>query len=438
MLKVGLTGNLASGKSTVLRIWEEAGVPVVSADELSRKVVEPGTEGLEAVRGAFGEEVVAPDGTLDRAALRATVFSDPDARRRLEAILHPLIAAERGRWLAARRGDGATVVAAEIPLLFEAGLASDYDVTVFVDAPEEARLRRALADRRRGLDEAEARRIMASQMDPAGKRRLADHVLVNDGTPEELRRRALALLAELRARAGAPGPGAPRLRLDLHLHTWASRDCLSDPERVLAAARARGVERLAVTDHDRIGLALRLAERFPERVIPGEEVRTAEGIDVIGLYIHEEIPKGTPAREVIERVRAQGGVPYLPHPYAAGKGGGGRLAEELAPLVDVVEVFNARLHRPALNEAAEALAARHGKLRGAGSDAHTPAEVGGAWVEVPAHPNEPGAFLRALEHAKVHGESSSRAVHLASTWAKVRKRLPGAPGPERSEGDDEG
>ena len=100
-------------------------------------------------------------------------------------------------------------------------------------------------------------------------------------------------------------PGAGRLRLDLHLHTWASRDCLSDPERVLAAARARGVERLAVTDHDRLGLALELSERWPDRIIPGEEVRTAEGIDVIGLYLREEIPKGTPARRLI--------VPLAPH-----------------------------------------------------------------------------------------------------------------------------
>jgi predicted metal-dependent phosphoesterase TrpH len=100
--------------------------------------------------------------------------------------------------------------------------------------------------------------------------------------------------------------------------------------------------------------------------------------------------------------------------------------------VDVVEVFNARLHRPALNEAADALAERHRRLKGAGSDAHTAAEVAGAWVEVPWHPNEPGALLRALACGRVHGESASRAVHLASTWAKLRKRLPGSPGHERS------
>jgi predicted metal-dependent phosphoesterase TrpH len=265
---------------------------------------------------------------------------------------------------------------------------------------------------------------MSAQMDPSIKRGRAHHVLENTESLEALRERSLALLGALRATA----LGAPSLRLDLHLHTWASRDCLSDPERVLEAARARGVERLAVTDHDRLGLALRLAERYPDRIIPGEEVRTAEGVDVIGLYLREEIPRGTPAREVIDRVRDQGGVVYLPHPFAPGKGGGGRLAEELAPLVDVVEVFNGRLHPGSLNAPAEKLAARHGCLRGAGSDAHTVGEVAGAWVEVPHHANEPGALKDALRSAVVHGETVPWAVHVASTWAKVRKRLPGAPG----------
>lgn len=219
------------------------------------------------------------------------------------------------------------------------------------------------------------------------------------------------------------------IRLDLHMHTWGSWDCLSDPEEVLARARARGMGRIAITDHNRLEVALRMAERHPDQVIPGEEVRTGEGIDVIGLYLETEIPEGTPAREVCRRVRDQGGIVYLPHPYAPGKGRSGRHAEELAPLMDVVEVFNARLHPVERNEPAEALARRHGTLRGAGSDAHTVGEVGRAWVEVPDHPNEPGALLDALADARrVEGREASRLVHLASTWAKVRKALPGAPG----------
>ena len=117
----------------------------------------------------------------------------------------------------------------------------------------------------------------------------------------------------------------------------------------------------------------------------------------------------------------------MPHPYARGKGGGGRYAEELAPLVDIIEVFNARLHPGRLNESGEELAARWSKPRGAGSDAHKLGEVAGAWVEVAHHPNEPAALLAALEHAQVRGVTTPWVVHLASTWAKVRKRLPRAP-----------
>jgi predicted metal-dependent phosphoesterase TrpH len=166
-------------------------------------------------------------------------------------------------------------------------------------------------------------------------------------------------------------------------------------------------------------------EMHPERIIPGEEVRTREGIDLIGLFIHQEIPKGTPAREAVDHIREQGGVVYLPHPFASGKGGGGRFAQELAPLVDVVEVFNARVHPRRLNDPARELAGAHVKLAGAGSDAHTVGELGSAFVELPGHPNEPGALLEALKAGRIHGRTSSPLVHLASTWAKLRRKLPG-------------
>ena len=127
-----------------------------------------------------------------------------------------------------------------------------------------------------------------------------------------------------------------QLRLDLHNHSWGSWDCLTDPEALLAAARARGVDRIGITDHNRLDVALEMYEKYPDQVIPGEEVKTKEGIDLIGFFIQNEIPKGTEALEVCHRVREEGGIIYLPHPYAPGKGGGGRFAEELAPRVDVV------------------------------------------------------------------------------------------------------
>jgi dephospho-CoA kinase len=419
VLSVALTGNVAAGKSAVASFWVAAGVPVVSADELARQAVLPGTPGLTEVRAAFGEVVMAPDGTLDRAALRGQVFADPEAMLRLEAILHPKIGGLRMAWREERMAEGAALVVAEIPLLFEKKLDSSFDVTVVVHAPEDVRLRRLME--RRGLAGEEASQIMSAQMDAGEKRRRADIVIENDGSLEALERNATAVLQQLRERAGIEP-----MRLDLHLHTKGSWDCLSDPHAVLERALAEGLHRIAITDHNRVEVALRMAEEFPHLIIPGEEVKTAEGIDVVGLYLTEEIPKGTRAHETIDRIRQQGGIPYLPHPYAGGKGGGGKFAEELAARVDVVEVFNARLHPGRLNGPALELARRHSRLQGAGSDAHTVGELGGASVTVPRHANTPEALLEALRTGQVFGQTASNLVHLASTWAKIRKRLPGA------------
>ena len=212
-------------------------------------------------------------------------------------------------------------------------------------------------------------------------------------------------------------------RIDMHVHTHASWDCLSDPEKVVALALDRGMDRIAITDHNRLWAAREMARRYPDHVIAGEEVKTAEGVDVIGLYLSEEIPKGTPAVEVCAEVRRQGGLVYLPHPYARGKGGSGRLAEELADYADIIEVFNARLHNMALNQSAADLASRRWLPSGAGSDAHTVWEVGGAYVEVPAHPNHPAALVDALRSARVCGVPAPRAVHLASTFAKIARKV---------------
>jgi dephospho-CoA kinase len=446
MLRVALTGNVASGKSTVATRWQTAGVPIISADAVAREIVAPGSETLGQIRRAFGDAVIRVDGRLDRVRLREIVFRDPEARATLEAITHPRIRSHVDAWLGDQDAAGAPLAVAEIPLLFETGRDQAFDRIVFVDAREDVRIARLVTDR--GLDPDEARRVMAAQGDPALKRTRAHHTIVNDTSLAALEARADEVLVELRRDAGVPegpladppaadAPGTPaaalihvppapgRIRLDLHLHTRGSWDCLSDPERVLARARECGVERIAITDHNEVAVALDMAARYPDRVIPGEEVKTAEGIDVIGLYLSERIPKGTPARETCARIQAQGGIAYLPHPYASGKGGSGRYADELAALCEVVEVFNARLHPGRLNDAAPDLAVRHGALRGAGSDAHTVGEVAGAWVEVPDHPNTPAGLRSALARGRVHGRTSSNLVHLASTWAKVRKKLPG-------------
>lgn len=430
MRRIALTGNIASGKSTVARLWSLADVPVVSADELARRAVEPGSAGLRAVVDTFGPAALTAEGELDRAAMRRRIIRDPDARRQLEGIVHPIVERLRSKWMAEVAAAGAPLAVAEIPLLFEVGAESLFDEVVVVDAPSAAREARLVHDR--GLTVDEAHGLMATQMDAAEKRRRADHVIMNDGSHATLEQRAAEVLAELRIPEPMGAPQRPAadgfMRLDLHLHTWGSWDCLSDPERVLAHARRRGIERIAITDHDRLHVALRMAESHPDQIIAGEEVKTAEGIDVIGLYLTEEIPRGTPAREVVERVAEQGGLSYLPHPYAGGKGGGGRWAEELAPLCDVVEVFNGRIHEPRLNRAALELARRHGRLPGVGSDAHTVGEVARSCIEVPRHDNTAPALRHALAEARMFGVSSSHWVHLASTWAKVRKKLPSAPG----------
>lgn len=203
MLKVGLTGNIAAGKSTVAEVWRAQGGTVIDADELARRAVDPGTAAYAAITAEWGDEVVDAGGELDRAALRRIVFSDPDARERLEQIVHPAVAELREALYreAERRGDA--VVVADIPLLFEVGLVDEFDVVVLVDAPEETRLVRLVGDR--GLDPEEARRIIASQMKSELKRARADYVIENTGTLGEVERRAREVWDALQRRAEETG-----------------------------------------------------------------------------------------------------------------------------------------------------------------------------------------------------------------------------------------
>jgi predicted metal-dependent phosphoesterase TrpH len=211
-------------------------------------------------------------------------------------------------------------------------------------------------------------------------------------------------------------------RLDLHIHTRASRDCLSDYADVVATARACGLDRIAITDHNEIEGAFRTRDLDPELVIVGEEVRTAEGVDVTGLFVGEKIPKGTSAIETAQAIREQGGLVYVPHPFAGGKGLGEKVLAAIEPWVDIVEVFNARVHRPLLNERARHWAEERGLPGGAGSDAHTLREIGRGVVEVPIYESQSG-FLEALRAGRVVGRYSSYLVHVASTWARLAPRL---------------
>ena len=203
MLRVGLTGNLAAGKSSVARVWRARGATVIDADELSRRVVDPGTPAFAAIAAEWGERVVEPGGALDRAALRSIVFADPEARERLESIVHPAVAALREDEYREAAGRGERLVVADIPLLFEVGMADEFDVIVLVDAPEETRLMRLVGDR--GLDPEEAGRMIAAQMPSELKRARADVVIENTGSLGDLERRAGEVWDELLLRAGAGG-----------------------------------------------------------------------------------------------------------------------------------------------------------------------------------------------------------------------------------------
>ncbi|TIC85434.1 dephospho-CoA kinase [Nocardioides sp. GY 10127] len=200
-MRVGLTGGVASGKSTVAAVLAEAGVVVIDADGLAREVVEPGTPGLAAVVGEFGEDVLDADGRLDRPALGRIVFGDADARRRLEAILHPLVRARAAEIeSAARAADAHALVVHDIPLLVETGRAGEFDAVLVVDAPEETRVARMVGDR--GWTPEDAASRIAAQATSEQRRAVATHVLENTGTVEDLRRRVGEVLADLAERAG--------------------------------------------------------------------------------------------------------------------------------------------------------------------------------------------------------------------------------------------
>lgn len=181
MLRVGLTGGAGAGKSTVATRLRELGAVVVDADALAREVLEPGSAGLREVVAAFGDRVLRLDQTLDRAALAAVVFADPEQRRRLEQITHPRIAARTAELLA-DVSDGAVVVH-DVPLLVEKGMAPAYDLVVVVDAPVEQRVRRLVG---RGMSEPDARARIAAQATEEERRAVADVWLQNDGSPEDL------------------------------------------------------------------------------------------------------------------------------------------------------------------------------------------------------------------------------------------------------------
>jgi len=192
-MRVGLTGGVASGKSTVAAMLAELGAVVIDADQIAREVVAKGTPGLAAVVEEFGDGLLAPDGELDRPAMGRLVFNDEAARRRLEAIVHPLVF-ERILELEEDAPDDAVVVH-DIPLLAENGRAGDFDAVIVVDAPEALQLERMTRDRDWSEDDARSR--IAAQATREDRRAVATHVIENTGTREDLRDRVAEVFADV-------------------------------------------------------------------------------------------------------------------------------------------------------------------------------------------------------------------------------------------------
>ena len=209
------------------------------------------------------------------------------------------------------------------------------------------------------------------------------------------------------------------IKADLHIHTGYSPDSATPLERVIARCTERGINCVAITDHNTIAGALDMKRVAPFKVIVGEEIDTAQG-EVIGYFLTDEIPRGLPADETVRRIKKQGGLVAVPHPFDSFRLSALRrdTLEELVPHIDIIEVFNARLLLRRHADRARAFADAHGLLASAGSDAHTASEVGNAYIEMPDF-NDRNDFLSSLAQGTVVGRLSSPFVHLRSNWAKL-------------------
>lgn len=186
LLLVALTGNIASGKSEVARIFADLGATVIDADDLAREAVQPASPALHAIVSRWGRSVLNADGSLNRAALRSIIFSSETERLALNAIVHPEVKRLRDGLVAEARARGDPVVVSAIPLLFEVGLEKDFDKIILVDAPDDVRRSRLV--HRRGLSTSEAQRMMDAQMPASAKRSRAHIVIENERDLKALRR----------------------------------------------------------------------------------------------------------------------------------------------------------------------------------------------------------------------------------------------------------
>ena len=219
------------------------------------------------------------------------------------------------------------------------------------------------------------------------------------------------------------------IKADLHVHTCYSVDCNTPLEGIVDRCLKIGINCLAVADHNTISGALKLKEMAPFKVISAEEIMTSMG-ELIGLFLTEEVPKGLSPEETIARIKSQGGLVGIPHPYGrppsllATSKRNNLLSPEIVSQVDIIEVLNSRSPFSGGSNKAWRLAVEYRLGASAGSDAHTLGEIGRAYVEMPEF-NSPSDFLDSLSRGRIFGHRSNPLVHFATIWVKVNKRFRG-------------
>lgn len=213
------------------------------------------------------------------------------------------------------------------------------------------------------------------------------------------------------------------LRADLHVHTEYSMDCATPLETVVRHCQQKGINCIAVADHGTVEGALKMQKMAPFKVIVAEEILTPYG-EIMGLFLKETIPSHISPAETIARIKEQDGLVCIPHPFELVRTSAldSHIITEIVAQIDVIEVFNARNPFLHSSEKAAAFARKHGIPGSAGSDAHTPGEIGNAYVEMPDFSGK-DEFLKALACGQVCGRRSSPLVHFGSMWARIQNRM---------------
>ena len=213
------------------------------------------------------------------------------------------------------------------------------------------------------------------------------------------------------------------LKADFHIHSEYSMDCNTPLEKIVSRCQELGINCVAICDHGTAEGALRMREIAPFKVIVAEEILTPHG-EIMGMFLEETIPSGLSVPETLSRIKAQGGLVCIPHPFDIFRQSALRshILEEIADQIDIIEVFNSRAILTRSSAKALAFATKHGIAQSAGSDAHTPHEIGNAYIEMPEF-NGREDFLKALAEGKISGRKTTPFIHFAGAWARLKKKL---------------